>query len=163
MNRENRIQIRNAELSDHRDIISVMPEWWGGRDLTASVPRLFLRHFGNTSFVAERDGQLCGFLIGFFSQVRSDEGYIHFAGVHPEMRKTGLARRLYERFYDVCHGNFRPIVRSCTAPINKLSIGFHRAMGFSMEPGDAHVDGVPVTTGYLKDGEQLVLFKKDLG
>jgi len=157
------IQIRNAKLSDHGNIISVMPVWWGGRDLSASVPKLFLRHFGNTSFVAEKDGQLFGFLIGFLSQTRVDEGYIHFAGVHPEIRKKGVARRLYERFYGVCRENSRTRVRSCTAPVNKLSIGFHQSMGFSIAVGDDIVDGVAVTTGYLSEGEPLVLFKKELG
>ena len=42
-------------------------EWWGGRDLTAMLPKLFLNHFNDTSFVAENNDRMIGFLIGFLS------------------------------------------------------------------------------------------------
>jgi len=118
----NTIRIRNAKPSDHENIISVIPDWWGGRDLSNSVPKLLLIYFSPTSFVAIKNSELCGFLIGFFSQSFPNEGYIHFAGVHPEFRSNGLAKTLYQKFYDVCSLDSRNIIRSCTAPINKLSI-----------------------------------------
>lgn len=92
----------------------------------------------------------------------SREGYIHFVGIHPEFRNSGLAKNLYQKFYDVCLQDSRNIIRSCTAPINKLSIGFHTKMGFSIEPGSSEIEGVPITTGYLSDNDQKVLFKKIL-
>ncbi len=64
------------------------------------------------------------------------------------MRKIGLGKNLYDRFYEICFETFRIMVRSCTAPINKISIKLHQAMGFSIEPGDSAIDGVPVTRGY---------------
>ena len=158
----NKIKIRNAKPSDHQSIISVIIDWWGGRDLRSSVPKLLLIHFSPTCFVAFKNSELCGFLIGFFSQKYSKEGYIHFVGIHPEFRKSGLAKILYQKFYDVCLQDSRNIVRSCTAPINKLSIGFHTKMGFSIEPGPSEIEGVPITTGYLSDKDQMVLFKKIL-
>jgi ribosomal protein S18 acetylase RimI-like enzyme len=156
------IKIRNAKPSDHERVILVMPQWWGGRDLSTSVPKIFFMHFCNTSFVAEKDSELFGFLVGFLSQTYPDEAYIHFVGVHPDMRKMGLARILYQKFYDVCFNHSRTIVRSCTSPINKLSIGFHQSMGFSIEPGDSSVDGVPVTTNHFRNNDPKVLFRKEL-
>ncbi len=156
------IKIRNAKPWDHQKIISVIPSWWGGRDLSASVPKLFLMHFSNSCFIAEKDSQLCGFLIGFRSQTYTNEGYIHFVGVDPGVRKIGLARTLYKRFYEVCLCDSRTIIKSCTSPVNKLSIAFHKRMGFSIEPGDSFVNDVPVTNGYLRDDDQKVLFTKVL-
>lgn len=162
MNQTKKFFIRNAEPTDHERIIDVIPRWWGGRDLRSSVPKLLLIHFGNTSFVAEKDGDLAGFLIGFLSQTRPDEGYLHFAGVHPDFRESGLGRTLYRKFYDVCLDNNRTIVRACTSPVNKLSIRFHLKMGFSIEPGNLMVDGVAVTESYLHKNDQKVLFKKEI-
>lgn len=136
MEKISHLKIRNAKPSDHKRIVSVIPEWWGGRDLSSSVPKLLLIHFSPTSFVAEVDSQFGGFLIGFFSQTFADEGYIHFVGVHPEYRRMGVAQKLYQKFYEACLSDSRTVIRVCTAPINQLSIDFHNRMGFSMEPGN---------------------------
>ena len=158
----NQIEIRNAKPSDHSRVINVMPQWWGGRDLSASVPKVFFIHFYNTIFIAHKGNELVGFLVGFLSQTDDKEGYIHFAGVHPDMRKVGLGRALFQKFFEVCTAHSRSIVRSCTSPVNKLSIGFHQRMGFVIEPGDKIVDGVPVVMNYLRENDPKVLFKKEL-
>lgn len=156
------IKIRNVKPSDHKKIVSAIPEWWGGRDLSSSIPKLLFIHFRPTSFIAEFESKMCGFLIGFFSQTFMEEGYIHFVGVHPEYRKLGLAQKLYQKFYNACLSDSRTIVRSCTAPINELSIEFHKRMGFSIEPGNSVKDGIPITIGYLNEKDEKVLFKKEL-
>ena len=73
------------------------------RDLAArgrtSFSRLFFEHFTDTSFAAERDGRLAGFLAGFIAQSRPGEASIHFAGVDPARRGNGLGRLLYEAFF----------------------------------------------------------------
>ena len=162
MNLSHSITIRNALPSDHKTVLSVIPEWWGGRDLRSSLPKLFFLHFGNSSFIAEKNGILFGFLVGFLSQDHPEEGYIHFAGVRPGFRNQGLGKTLYRHFYTHCLTHSRTIVRSCTAPENRLSIGFHRRMGFVPEPGDIMEDGIPVTLGYLRENDRKVVFKKML-
>jgi ribosomal protein S18 acetylase RimI-like enzyme len=159
---EDGITIRYAVPSDHPRIISVMPEWWGGRDLTGMLPKLFLVHFHHTSLVAERDGEFVGFLVGFLSPSRKHEGYIHFVGVHPDFRKKGLGREIYRRFFSICREHGRSLVRSCTSPVNKGSIDFHKKLGFAIDAGDGAVDGVPVTPDYNRPNDPKVLFKKYL-
>lgn len=156
------ITIRNSTPADYENVIAVMPEWWNGRDLTSSVHKVFFIHFSNTSFIAEKGKELIGFLVGFFSQTDEDLGYIHFAGVHPEYRKQGIGRSLYERFFAMCEMNGRSVVRCCTSPVNKLSIEFHQRMGFEIEPGDVSVDGIRVTMNFLGKNEPFVLFKKEV-
>jgi predicted GNAT superfamily acetyltransferase len=162
MNITKNIIIRNGKPSDHEHIVSVMPEWWGGRNLSSSVLKVFFMHFNNTTYIAEIDNNLIGFLIGFLSQSEENTGYIHFVGVHPNYRKAGIGRLLYQNFFNTCIANKRSIVKSCTSPINKLSINFHLHMGFIIEPGDGVVDGIPITVNYLRKDDPKVLFKKEL-
>ena len=48
-------------------MISVIDQSWG-RPMAGKLPRLFFEHFTDTSFAAERDDRLAGFLAGFISQ-----------------------------------------------------------------------------------------------
>jgi ribosomal protein S18 acetylase RimI-like enzyme len=93
------ISLRNGQPADFEKITSVMPLWWNGRDLTAAILKVFFHHFNDTIFIAEQNNTMVGFLIGFLSQSDPDVGYIHFAGVHPDFRKIGVARQLYNQFY----------------------------------------------------------------
>src|SRR5687767_8363634 len=87
--------VRHAEPEDHARVVAVLDEWWGGRRMVDMLPRLFFNHFRDTSFVAEREGDLAGFLVGFLSQSEPQAAYIHFVGVSPEERGSGLGRKLY--------------------------------------------------------------------
>jgi GNAT superfamily N-acetyltransferase len=162
LNAINDIKIRNGRPSDHENVISVMPGWWEGRDLTSMLPKIFFIHFHNTIYIAELKNQLVGFLVGFLSQSDNNMGYIHFVGVHPSYRRAGIGRLLYHKFYDACKTNDRSIVKSCTSPINKLSINFHQRMGFAIESGDGIMEDVPVTLNYLGNNDPKVLFRKVL-
>lgn len=153
------LQVRNSKPTDHQPIISVMNDWWGGRDLSWMLPKLFLVHFNNSSFIIEKDGELVAFLIGFLSQARFNEGYIHFAGVHPAYRGTGLGRNLYNRFFQICRDHGRDTIRACTSPVNIGSIEFHRKLGFDILPGDTEIEGIPVTLNYNKPNDPKVLFQ----
>ena len=59
--------------------------------------------------------------------------------MHPEHRRGGLARELYERFFAAVAP--RSVVRAVTAPVNKRSVAFHRALGFDVERVDDDYDG----------------------
>jgi GNAT superfamily N-acetyltransferase len=156
------IRIRHADPSDYQPIISVINEWWGGRNMANMVPKLFFVHFRQTSFVAEHRGEIVGFLIGFVSQTFPNQAYIHFAGVRPEFRKKGLGHALYERFFEGVKNLGCSIVRCVTSPVNKGSIAFHLRMGFSMEPSERTIEGMSVAEDYDGPGEDRVLFSKTL-
>ena len=143
--------IRHAEPGDYPEVIAVVDDWWGGRAMAAMLPKLFFVHFRDTSFVAEEDGRIVGFLCGFRSQTHEDEAYIHFVGVDPAHRGSGLGRELYQRFFEAVAP--RSIVRAVTAPANKRSVAFHQALGFEVERVDGDYDG---------RGEARVLLKKRL-
>jgi ribosomal protein S18 acetylase RimI-like enzyme len=143
--------VRHAEPTDYGLVIDVIDQWWGGRAMAAMLPKLFFVHFRDTSFVAEDDGGLAGFLCGFRSQTHLDEAYVHFVGVDPKRRGAGLGRALYERFFAAVAP--RSIVRAVTSPVNERSVAFHRAIGFEVERVDEDYDG---------RGEARVLLVKNL-
>jgi ribosomal protein S18 acetylase RimI-like enzyme len=155
--------IRHAEPSDYQHIIAVVDEWWGGRRMANMLPKLFFVHFQPTSFVAEHNNRIVGFVTGFVSQTFPDEAYIHFGGVHPAFRKHGLARKLYERFFVTVQNLGCRTVKCVTSPVNKGSISFHCCMGFSMMDSEKIVEGIPVIEGYDGKGEDRVLLYKVLG
>ena len=157
---ENDILIRKAEPADHKKIIAALQNWWGGRDLTTMLPKLFLNHFNDTSFVIEKEDQMIGFLIGFISPALKNETYVHFMGVHPDFRKKGIGTTLYEHFFEICRNHGRNIIRACTSPVNRGSVEFHKRIGFELEPGDDEIDGLPVTSDYNRPGDYKVKFTK---
>jgi ribosomal protein S18 acetylase RimI-like enzyme len=158
----NGINIRHVEPSDYPPIIAVVDEWWGGRQMADMLPKLFFVHFRPTSFVAENSGAIVAFLIGFVSHTFPEEAYIHFVGVHPDFRKKGLARTLYEHLIISVFNLGCRSVQCVTSPINKESIRFHHRMGFIAKDSEKIVDGVPVVEGYDGKGEDRVLFSKIL-
>lgn len=93
------MEIRSVKGSDYYAISPLINEWWGGRQMSDMLPKLFFDHFTNTSFIAEKEGNIVGFLIGILSQSQPDEAYIHFVGVHPEYRENDIGRQLYNQFF----------------------------------------------------------------
>ncbi len=130
--------------------------------MTHNLPKLFFRHFEDTSFVVEEDGEIVAFLIGFISQSRREEAYIHFAGVHPEHRERGVAKALYERFFDEARGRGCERVRCITSPVNESSIAFHTRMGFEISAGNGESGGISVHQNYDGDGKAKVVFVKNI-
>jgi ribosomal protein S18 acetylase RimI-like enzyme len=159
------IAFRNLRDEDYPAVIAVMNDWWGGRPVAEMLPRLFFQHFQETSFAAVENGSTpkpVAFLVGFVSQTRRDEAYIHFVGVHPDFRKRGLARELYERFFEEVRARGCRRVRCVTSPANTGSVAFHKKMGFSVEPGDTAEKGTPATSNYDGRGHARVRFVKEL-
>ncbi len=154
--------IRHPEPADYEKIVAATDDWWSGTSVVALIHKFFFLHFRETCLVAEREGELAGFLMGFLSQSKPEEAYIHFVGVGPEFQGEGLGRQLYEKFFGVARLKGRALVRCITSPGNKDSIAFHTRMGFTIEPQEAHEEGVPVSLNYDGRGGARVLFVKEL-
>lgn len=151
--RQRTYRVRAARPEDFDEIVGVVDGWWG-RPVSSSLSRLFLDHFHDTSLVAETDElSIAGFVIGFLSPAQAGCAYIHFTGVHPEMRRSGLARDLYGRFFDLARAAGRTEARAVTSPVNERSIAFHRALGFTAS------EPVP---GYDGPGLDRVVFRMAL-
>jgi ribosomal protein S18 acetylase RimI-like enzyme len=136
------VRIRPAQPSDYGRVIQHVNVWWGGREMAPMLPKLFFLHFEGTSFVAEDEGgALTGFLVGFLSQSDPAEAYVHFVGVAPAHRGSGVGRDLYETFFEAARSHGRGVVRCVTSPVNEPSVEFHRALGFEVERVARDYDG----------------------
>lgn len=154
-------ELRNIHEQDAGPVKAALEKWWGGRDVSHLALPPFFRHFRDTSFVLDDGGEIVGFLVGFVSQAHPEEGYIHLVGVHPGRRQRGLARWLYEAFFEEARGRGCTVVRCVTTPGNAGSISFHRSMGFGVEGGNES-GGVPVARDYHGPGEDRVLLARTL-
>jgi GNAT superfamily N-acetyltransferase len=156
---------RRPTEADHARVLAVLDGWWGrlgGAEGTAQraalLPRLYFQHFTDTSFIVEQDGRLVAFLIGFLSQSRPADAYIHFVGVATEFQRHGLGRDLYQRFFDLVRPHGRTVVRAITSVTNTESQAFHLRMGFTAEPSAHQVDGRPAHLDYDGPGLDRVTF-----
>jgi len=144
--------VRVARPGDYDSIVAVVDDWWG-RPVSRSLPRLFLDHFWSTSRIAADAQGLAGFLVAFVSPAQPRCGYVHFAGVRPDQRRSGLARRLYDDFADQAAAQGCTELRAITAPGNTGSIRFHQGLGFEVS------EPVP---DYNGTGRPMVAFRRRL-
>ena len=161
------LAFRRATVDDHARVVAVISDWWGlpgTESLWRLLPRLFFQHFADTSTIVDdprAEGGLAAFLIGFRSQSSPDAAYIHFVGVRPDVRRSGLGRTLYERFFAEMRTSGCVRVDAITGPVNRRSQEFHRAMGFELS-GDTEIDGVLAWRDYDGPGEHRVAFSRPL-
>ena len=159
------IRFRRPVEADHRPLVGKVDEWWGGRAIHQLFPRLWLQHFSGTSWIAEdAEGRTVGFLVGFISPDQPDEAYIHMVATNPNHRRAGLGRRLYEQFFADARARGARRVTAITWPGNRVSVGFHRAMGFAPAdgPGTQNLYGTPAYPDYDADGEDRVVFSREI-
>lgn len=159
------ITYRRPTEADHRAIVGLVDEWWGGRRIHHLLPRLWFQHFTATSWLAETGaGRPAGFLVGFISPDDPTTAYVHMIGTDPNLRRHGLGRVLYGRFMaDVAErGAVR--VRAITWPGNHQSVAFHRALGFELVdgPGSQNLYGTLAFPDYDFPGDDRAVFERPL-
>ena len=154
--------IRASEDRDYRKVISVIDDWWGGRNMADMLPHLFFKHFGDTCYIMEENGEMIGFLVGFISQTHPEQAYIHFFGIHPDYRRMGYGKKMHQFFFEQVKQRGCASVHLVTSIVNKTSIAYHTKIGFKIEEGDGVTDGVPVHLDYDGIGSRMVLFSMEL-
>ena len=159
------LRFRRPVEADHRRLIGKVDDWWGGRRLHPLFLRQWFQHFTGTSWVVEdARGELVGVLVGFISPDHPDRAYIHLVATSPNHRRHGLGRQLYQRFFDDVSGRGVRRVNAVTWPGNRVSVAFHRAMGFTVDdgPGTQRLYGTPAYPDYEADGDDRVVFSREL-
>ena len=156
---------RRPTEADYDRLVRVVDDWWDGRNLHVMLPRLWLQHFRGTSWLAEdAEGRLAGFLIGFLSPDEPAIAYCHMVAADPNLRREGVGRRLYERFFEDVRTRGALEVHAVTWPGNRRSVAFHRALGFRTDdgPGTQVLYGTPARAGYDYGSEDRVVFLREL-
>ncbi|MCB9593431.1 MAG: GNAT family N-acetyltransferase [Sandaracinaceae bacterium] len=143
--------IRGITKSDFDYIVSVLDRWWGGPSSERAHP-VFFYELGSHALIAEDDGEVVGFLLGFITEEEPRVAYIHLVGIHPEHRRLGVGKELYTRFSERAQAAGAAALKAITTVGNEGSARFHEALGFAVrEEAD-----------YAGRGRSRVVFTKDL-
>lgn len=131
------MQIRGITKQDFDHVVSVLDRWWGGPSREQAHP-IFFYELGEHALIADDGGEVIGFLLGFVSAGGpADAGggrvaYVHLVGIHPDHRRRGVGKRLYEVFLERAKQAGAERAKAITNVGNEGSIEFHRALGFEV-------------------------------
>ena len=116
---------------DYDHIVQIIDRWWGG-PTTALAHPIFFYELGAMARVVEHDGILVGFLLGFVAPGPPKTGYVHLVGIHPDSRRRGVGKVLYQTFEEDSRAAGCTRLKAITTTGNEGSIAFHRATGWSV-------------------------------
>ena len=113
----------------------------------------FFYELGDMARIVEDDGVMVGFLLGFIAKSKQggDVGYVHLVGIHPDHRRRGVGRLLYETFEDDCRKAGVARMKAITSLGNEGSLLFHQVLGW---------DTVEIE-GYAGPGRPRLVFAKE--
>ena len=141
------MDVRPITKADFDRVVEVIDHWWGGPISTFAHP-IFFYELGGQALVVEKDGEMIGFLLGFvvpplerpesphLPEAVPSTGYVHLVGIHPDYRRQGVGRLLYERFTEACRSVGCSRMKAITAFGNEGSIRFHAALGWDIQEID---------------------------
>jgi GNAT superfamily N-acetyltransferase len=144
------LETRTLTKADYDHIVTVIDRWWGGPTSALAHP-MFFYELGRLARVVESDGVLVGFLFGFFAS-KTGTGYVHLVGIHPDFRRRGVGKVLYESFEEACIADGAARLKAITTLGNEGSVRFHQALGWAM----AEVED------YAGPGRLRIVFTKEL-
>lgn len=155
------MHVRRITKDDFDRIVEVIDHWWGGPISTFAHP-IFFYELGDHALVVEQGSEVIGFLLGFLvphgpqvagpSAARSRIGYVHLVGIHPDYRRRGVGRLLYDRFTEECRALRCVGMKAMTTPGHEGSIRFHVAVGWNVQEVD----------DYAGPGRRRIVFTKPL-
>ena len=123
---------RPLEKRDYDLIVQVIDRWWGGPTSALAHP-IFFYELGELARIVEDDGVMVGFLLGFIAKSpQGDVGYVHLVGIHPDHRRRGVGRLLYEAFEQDCTKAGVTRMKAITTLGNEGSQLFHQNLGWDM-------------------------------
>jgi GNAT superfamily N-acetyltransferase len=127
-----RVRTRSLTKADFDYVVSVIDRWWGGPIGTFAHP-IFFYELGEQARIVEEDGLIIGFLLGFISDHPIRTGYVHLVGIHPDHRRRGVGRLLYEAFTEACRNEHCARMKAITTQSNDGSLSFHLAVGWNAQ------------------------------
>lgn len=145
------IRTRKITKADFDHIVEVIDRWWGGPMANFAHP-MFFYELGDNALIAEEDGRLIGFLLGFLVFKTPKTGYVHLVGIHPDFRRKGVGRVLYEEFTERCRAQGCERMKAITTTGNEGSLKFHQALGWQSTEVE----------NYAGEDRRRIVFQKDL-
>ncbi len=136
------MKVRPITKADFDRIVEVIDHWWGGPIGTFAHP-IFFYELGHHALVSREQGADDRISAGLHRAERraarrlktpSDvarTGYVHLVGIHPEHRRRGVGRLLYDRFTEDCRVARCVRMKALATHGNEGSIRFHVALGWN--------------------------------
>jgi len=146
------MQTRKITKADFDEIVGVIDRWWGGPMATLAHP-IFFYELGDNALIVEDAGRMVGFLLGFIVFKTPKTGYVHLVGIHPDYRRKGVGRLLYQTFTERCRSLGCERMKAITTIGNEGSIKFHEAVGWTSNEIE----------DYAGPDRKRLVFTKDLG
>ncbi|MDN5873758.1 MAG: diaminobutyrate acetyltransferase [Sinobacteraceae bacterium] len=137
MNTEHSIHFRSPNVSDGRTVWELVRD---GGTLEANTPYCYLllcSHFAEHCLVAEKDGEIVGFVMAYRPPSDPEAVFVWQVGVAPAGRGQGLASRMLDQLIlqpGNCGVRFlTATVEPDNVPSNKLFSAFARKQGAALE------------------------------
>lgn len=128
-------------------------------DLNSAYLYLLLcRDFSNTCVIAERNGEVVGFVTGYRPPDAADVIFLWQIGVAGSVRGEGLGKRLVKAFLDAPGARGAHTLETTVSPSNQASLALFnsiaRDLGATMTQVDGFTaDAFPATTGMAHEAE----------
>jgi ribosomal protein S18 acetylase RimI-like enzyme len=124
-------------------------------------------YFGDTAFVAYRDGEIVGFAFGIVSQVETDLFFLWQLGVREDVRSSGVGRRLVT---SVLKAAAMKGCRRAVATVlkeNTTGMKFFESMGFKhvsakFDESKEDASGLFYVPNFYYEGENILVYEKEI-
>jgi len=160
--------IRKSSVEDFRELHKLV----GRIEKIVQHPphfyKIMLRYFGNTIILAEEDGELAGFLLGFISQNNPEEYFIWQLGVDPRYRGRKIASKIMKETVETAREKGCKLVTATVETVNIPSQQLFESSGFRIvteqERGELiEENGKPAIKNYYASGTDQIFYAREIG
>jgi diaminobutyrate acetyltransferase len=129
--------------------------------------KIMLRYFGDTIILAEEEGELTGFLLGFVSQTNPEEYFIWQLGVDPRYRGRKIAGKIMEETIKAAGEKGCRLVSATVEIVNIPSQRLFESSGFqivtSSEDGELiNENGKLAIKNYYASGTDQIFYAREI-
>jgi diaminobutyrate acetyltransferase len=137
------VVMRDATLDDGAAMFELVKKAGVLDENSAYAYLMMADHFSETCVVAERNGEMIGFIIGFVPPSRPDTVFVWQIGVSPTARRMGLGKRMLNELIarDACDDV--DYLEATVTPSNKASAALFRGFARSRSVPCAVSEGIP--------------------
>jgi len=160
------LQIRKADEKEFPSVYNFVSSCKPLESYPEHFYKIMLRYFGNSCIIAEFNGEIVGFVMGFTSQVDDKKLFLWQIGVANLLRGNEIAKMLLEKFEKVAKKLGCKRIEVTVDPENIPSQKLFEKMGYlnvSAKEGETvEVMGNTAVKDYYKAGRHFMLFEKNV-
>ena len=163
---EKKLTIRTAIEKDFLNIWGFVRNCKPLESYGAHFYRIMLRYFGDSCFIAEQDGEIVGFILGFETQRHPGSYFLWQIGVHPKFQGQGIGAKILAHMEDETRRKGCVRIEVTIDPENCPSQKLFEKIGFSnvsnKEGETIKVEGNLAVKDYYDIGRHFMLYEKTL-